>query len=832
MAGIVRLFLMVLLLAAPMAQAQSAWWLGGVVAGGSGNTGPSASLEDMQPNVAIPAPDYEEWTRFAANAEERIEALGTPSDELDRLRGELAGWRERFLAAQDANRSRIETLRTQIAALGPVPAEGETEPPEISARRVELTEQLSRLQAPGIAAEEAFRRSDGLIREIDRILRSRDTDELLRRSPTPLNPGNLFGAVVTLTQVGTDIVNEAVEVWTDPDRRSEIVGALPVILFFFAIALISVLRVRVWIDRLTHAIQARLPASWADIVAFPLSLGQVVLPVVGVGLFLRSVVEVGVWGPLTTRLLGQGLPIAAMLAFLTLWIAAHVFPEKDRAGQILYLSADRRAEGRLHLGFFALLLVARVIVDSTVDPARFGDVVSIIYFPLTVVSGLLLLRIGQLLRQSAANEIAQDGNAGFRPRLIALMGKGAGALGLIGPILAAVGYAGLGSMMVYPAMASLGLLAVVALLQRLVNSVYALAFGRAEGGGDALVPVLINFALALASMPLLALFWGARWADLLEVWLRFREGFRLGETRISPSDFVFFLLVFALIYGLTRLLQSALKSSILPKTTLDAGGRNAIVAGVGYIGIFIAALAAITSTGLDLSSLAIVAGALSVGIGFGLQNIVSNFVSGIILLIERPVAEGDWIQAGGVQGRVKAISVRSTRIETFDRTDVIVPNADLISGTVTNWTGFNLTGRIIIPVGVAYGTDTRKVERILLEVAEAQALVMLDPKPVVLFMGFGASSLDFELRVILRDINFGLSVRSEINHAIAARFNEEGIEIPFPQQDLWLRNPEVLHTPPPPKPSRDLPEPAPKGPIAPDSDLMRDGLPADPPDQG
>jgi len=270
------------------------------------------------------------------------------------------------------------------------------------------------------------------------------------------------------------------------------------------------------------------------------------------------------------------------------------------------------------------------------------------------------------------------------------------------------------------------------------------------------------------------------------------DGFSVGSLTINPARIAFALAFFGILLSITSWIRTRLSDQWLSRTRMERGARESVVTMTGYAGVAIAAVIALSVAGFSFTNLAIIAGALSVGIGFGLQNIVNNFVSGLILLFERPIRTGDWVIVGTTAGYVKRISIRATQIQTFDQADVIVPNSELISTQVTNWMLENPRGRVILPVGVAYGSDTRKVERILLQAAEAHEEVVTDgtsPQPLVLFLSFGDSSLDFELRCFIRQIDLRLKVISDLNFAIDAAFREEGVEIPFPQRDLHFRNP-------------------------------------------
>lgn len=754
------------------------------------------------------APDYEAWRAFAQNAESLLDQTNVSDEQLVELRATLVDFRSRFLAAQDANQTRIANLREQIAALGPPPEEGATEAEEIAARRAELAEQLTALQAPGIAAQEAFRRADGLIRQIDTTLRERDAEALLTLWPSPVNPVNWVSAADAVWGTSFTFYTQIIGALEDPAHLHEFRSNLPVSILLLLFSGFVLWRGRGWIERIVSRLLDDGGSRRSKrVLARLMSLAQIIVPVTAVLALTIALELTSLLGSIGSEL-AVGLLSGGVSYFLARWAGRQIFPVKDSSTAPLDLPAPRRREGRFWANMIGAALAINEVLLAYLPPENQPDAANaVIVFPVLAFSGLVLFRIGMLLNLHNAQTDGATRGMRFFDRMVSVLAKAVMAVGIGAPAFAAIGYVQASQALLFSTIISLGLIVVLLFLMQLDDDIYGLITKSSEDETDtALIPSLINFSLVIASLPVFALIWGVRPTELLEFWQVLREGFRIGETRISPTNIMSFVIVFSIGYVITRILQGALESSVLPKTKIDKGGQKAMISGTGYVGIFIAGLVAISTAGIDLSGLAIVAGALSVGIGFGLQNIVSNFISGLILLIERPVAEGDWIEVGSTMGTVRSISVRSTVIETFDRTDVIVPNADLISGTVTNWTRYNSLGRIIIPVGVAYGTDTRKVARILKEIGDNEPLALLDPAPQVHFVDFGADSLNFELRLVLSDVGFGLSVRTELRHQIVERFKEEGIEIPFAQRDVWLRNPEVLRGDPPavePKQPRD-----------------------------
>ncbi len=283
--------------------------------------------------------------------------------------------------------------------------------------------------------------------------------------------------------------------------------------------------------------------------------------------------------------------------------------------------------------------------------------------------------------------------------------------------------------------------------------------------------------------------------ELLKTYVNqyFFIGIKIGSITISPYKILLAFLVFVVMQSLTGWFKKRLNDRMLKNNKIDHGAREAMVTLSGYVGFSVALVVALSIAGVAFSNLAIIAGALSVGIGFGLQNIVNNFISGLILLFERPIKTGDWVIVGDVEGYVKKISIRATIIQTFDNADVVVPNAEFISSRVTNWMYSNKRGRIKILVSVAYGTDANVMIELLTSAANLHEEVIQEDSSLpirVLFMEFGDSALKYELRCFIKNIDSRLIVISELNQIVNKKLDEAKIKIPYPQTDVHLHKVE------------------------------------------
>jgi small-conductance mechanosensitive channel len=267
--------------------------------------------------------------------------------------------------------------------------------------------------------------------------------------------------------------------------------------------------------------------------------------------------------------------------------------------------------------------------------------------------------------------------------------------------------------------------------------------------------------------------------------------FKLGGSDITLWTIVYLILLLFLLFFITAKLKRWIVYKLLEKSKIELGVRIALGTFVRYIILALGFIIILQTVGINLNSLTILAGALGVGIGFGLQNITNNFVSGIIILLERPIKVGDRVQVGEILGDVVNISMRSTTVVTNDNIAVIVPNSDFISSQVINWSFTDRNVRMNIPVGVSYNSEPEQVKKILLEVAEDDPAVLKTPKPDVIFDSFGDSSLNFILRVWSQQLSNKLFIlKSQLYFEIFKRFKDAGIEIPFPQRDLHIKNTE------------------------------------------
>ncbi|MBF0253331.1 MAG: mechanosensitive ion channel [Candidatus Omnitrophica bacterium] len=368
-------------------------------------------------------------------------------------------------------------------------------------------------------------------------------------------------------------------------------------------------------------------------------------------------------------------------------------------------------------------------------------------------------------------------------------------------IMSFIGYHKL-ALYIISRIALIGIVAVILLsFQRLIKILFQKIISfETEGSKEqtmtktvlAIVRTILGWSLSFFGVFIFVELLGLRHETLDLVLEIIRKPFYvLGEVNISIWLLLKVTLVFWMFIAGGNLIDSLLRKNVYKRLRLDESVQYTFSVTIKYLMILVGVLVALSTLGVKLAALTVFAGTLGIGIGFGLQDIAKNFISGIVMLIERPVKVGDYVEVSGLPGKVKDIKARSTIVNTFDNISVIVPNSEFMSQKVINWSYSDKLTRLKIPIGVAYGTDPELVKTTLLDAGKSNPDVIKKPAPYVWFTQFGESSLDFELYVWTDDPNNRFNIKSQINFEINRLFNEKGIKIPFPQRDIHIKSKNV-----------------------------------------
>lgn len=396
--------------------------------------------------------DYDSWTALANRAEQVIERAQASSDAFQTLRGDVAGWRDTFLQAESTNAARIQTLQSQITALGAPPAEGETEAQDIADRRASLNAELERLQVPVRRAQEAYTQADGLIGEIDLIVRDRQAQRLLELGPSPLNPALWGGALREFNAAIGSLWAETGVNFASEVKQREARDNLPIIALLLALAALLVIRGPVWVRRLVDWLRQRTMRG-TGVWGFLASLAGIILPGAGLIALTGALGATGFVGMKGQRIL-ELVPVWGITLLTVRWLAEQSFHHSEDVATLPLRPAQRR-EGRYYANILAILLVLRSANETLGEVFGLASSTQVILeFPVLVICALMLSRLGQILSRMTPDRVGEDAmqdESHFRLMLARVLGRITIAIALIGPVMAAIGYDAVGKALVYPA---------------------------------------------------------------------------------------------------------------------------------------------------------------------------------------------------------------------------------------------------------------------------------------------------------------------------------------------------------------------------------------------
>lgn len=694
--------------------------------------------------------------------------------------------------------SQLAAAKAQLKLLGPAPAAGQPQPPQIALRRARLNYRLALLVAGEASAQSARLHIGNLLDKIEDIRRDQYTSYLLR--PTPgVYSYRTWSRVPGYVPEASRRIRDLVTGWWQSGRNHAGLARVGVeaALLFLLLCVVGwhgARRLRAWQGPGALSFWRR-ASSAAGVVLFR------ALPVAVPIMFAYVMIAAEQPFPYRLSWLFYLAAESVVVVFTVGALVTTVFSPWASRWRLIDVSdaVARRICGLVILLAFVYSVTALLYAGTLLVRAPFALTIAVALPSSLLLSGLVVA----ILR----TPIGRKDSPGTSMLLFRAIRSLVWLIVAAIVVCALTGYLALAHFLAQQLVVTGLILASVYLLLVWIDgfaqciSDDSAVLGRwlsergkfERGRREQLalpVKLLLKLAVLILAVPFIMLQWGYTRPDIEEWYRQLFFGFHIGDTQVTLGALLAAVIVFAVGYAAARLFQGWLDIQVLQPAGLSGGVRHSIRTGVGYLGILVAALVAFSYAGFSLSSLAIVAGAFSIGIGFGLQNVVNNFVSGLILLIERPVRVGDLVVVGGEEGYVRKISVRSTELETFDRANVLIPNSAFISEKVKNWTLHNRTGRVAVSVGTAYDCNPGEVKDVLLRVARQNPDVLGLPEPIVELTGFGGSSINFALYVFIEldDITKTLRVRTDLSIAIFNAFAAAGIGIPFTQADISIRN--------------------------------------------
>jgi len=741
-----------------------------------------------------------QWDMGLKEAEAALKG-SLSAEQASALREKLDAVRAEAQSHGRSARRRLTDITWRLGVIGQPPAEGDPpEAPETARTRAQLDRALADLTGQVKQADLTIARVELLLTDISASQFERRTSDLLVRLPVPTRSTTWEGAArQTLRMLEAIHTKEVVA----GGRVNLIVLPLVALGVYVAVVIGRILRRRIQ-ERWGRDPAVLYPSYGRRLVAAVIEgVSRGLLPVLIIAILLAAI-----WWLVVQRFVDAslGVPLWLLYAIAFYLIAAALvraaFSPEQPNWRITPVSADASGKigRRLNLlaGVFAIDMAVSALFDRFGEPPELASLHS---FAINVLLAVFLLSLTRtrLWQVESTGEWSEGPSRVQAPALSSYLRFFLGAAAITAIACNLLGYAALADYLLRTLILTLLMVGAMFALRFVAREACARLLMASAGPGQAMKRALglsdqagrtvsfwslslIDLILVLAGVFLTLALWGIPARDVGDWVLGLFRGFNIGTHHFSLTDVFLAILFFGAIVVVTRLVQHFLEFRLFPNTSLDMGVRTAITSGLGYIGVGVAVLAAISTLGINLTGLAVVAGALSVGIGFGLQNVVNNFISGIILLIERPVKVGDTVVVKEHEGVVRRIKVRSTEIETGLHASVIIPNSDLLQSAVLNWTHRDRIGRVEIRIVAPYAVETPRMEAILMQCARAHPEVILHPEPTVLLISFTDRGAEYQLSFQLEDLDNKARVASDVRKSILERLHAAGIEVPTTQR--------------------------------------------------